>query len=891
MTVDLATLSIKIDSTEAGRAAGELDRLTQSGTKAEQSTDRMGREFVKASSAAGKLRMEESSVRMETERLAREQLKAARSAEVLGQQSQRTSVQMATVTRNAGAQRAGMQQLSYQLGDVSTMFALGARPMQIFASQGAQVVQAIQLMAGTSRGFIGLLAGPWGIAITSAVTVLGTLGMAYMNAADDAEEAVSNLDRALQRFRRGLAETSDLSTAMTKATKERVGLLAQLAAEERRLASAEAARSIPGAAAQGVEAANQQAAAARERIRSIEGEIRAIDNRMESAIEEANLRSRLDREAAARADSRETSEGRTARATAASTARTREDTEAIDEKRAAVAALAAEQAKQQKIEQYETNYKNKITEEAEEMRRVEEAAERERMRAQEELRRQQETDFRQLAGLYEELFTGGIDSVWDVFKKLGIAAISEVAAQWTLSLLAGNAQGSPAGNPLAAIFGDIVGAPAAANDNGGILGVASSASSVMGGGSFGGGLVGNPVTSALAAVPGLGQAIAAVVLTQAIGKGIEDLTGLQFSQTGGLFGGLVGGFVLGALKSRKGGVTIDGQEILSTFGKEKYQQNGLSAADSIFGTLSQIAEALGGELTDAGRVSIGERKGNIRVDPLGLGNTKTGKGAIDFGDDLEAAIAFAIQDLLTDGVLTGISQASQNLLKSGGDIEKQIEKALLIESVPKLLKQRLDPLGAALDEIDEQFQNLADALREGGATAQQFADAERLYNLEREAAAEQFGQSATQLQEYLDSLAFGSNSPLSVRSQLASARDSFSQFEQAILAGETVDVNAFTSSAQTLLGLSRQANASSSGFFADFDRIRDLTQMAIENVDSGALQDGSVVFAQQTAANTRAQAQMQEDTNALLRDIRDRLPGTNDNTSGAVSWLAEQRGF
>lgn len=948
MTVDLATLSIKIDSTEAGRASGELDRLTQSGTRAEQTTDRMGREFVKASSAAGKLRMEEAAVRMETERLAREQLKAARSSEVLAQQSQRASTQMAVVTRSAGAQRAGMQQLSYQIGDVATMFALGARPMQIFASQSGQVVQAIQLMSGASRGFMGLLAGPWGIAVTSAVTVLGTLGMAYLSAGDDAEEAVSKLDTALARFRRGLAETSDLSNVMTEATRERVGLLAELAAEERKLASAEAARSIPGAAAQGVEAANRQAAAARERIEAINSEINSIDSRMQSAISEADLRNRLDREAAARADERAEAEERGTRATRSRTATISDAQKVLEQNKRTVdnyierlddeyarltlsdeAYRAREVAKMRDIAATQGQIdaindlvkkigeENALRDQADARRANLEAEQRaieKRTRierdAQEELRRQQEEDFRDLANVYEDLFTGGIDNVWDVFRKQGLSAISQIAAQWTLALLSGNAMtpGQAAGqvlggpnSPLGTIFSGMF----PANDNGtwdksagtkqggyGYFGgdpLASSASSLQS--VLGSGAVGFGIGSVIG---GIGSSVGGSSTGGSIGGAIGGAAGSIIPGVGTILGSAIGsilGSVVGGLLggSQKGGVTIDGSSVISSFGKDKFQQNGLSAADSIFGTLAQIADALGGDLTSSGRVSIGERKGNIRVDPFGLGNTKTGKGAIDFGQDLEAAIAFAIQDLLTDGVLTGISQASQNLLRKGGDLEKQLEKALLIESVPKLLKERLDPLGAALDEIDEQFQKLADALREGGATAQQFADAERLYNLEREAAAEQLGQSASALQEYLDSLAFGSNSPLSVRSQLASARDSFAQYEQAILSGEAVDVNAFTSSAQTLLGLSRQANASSSGFFSDFDRIRMLTQMAIENVDSGALQDGSVVFAQQTASATQSIANMQEDTNALLRDIRDRLSG--GATDVDYSWFIDNRSF
>lgn len=77
-----------------------------------------------------------------------------------------------TVTQMTGAQRAGMQQLSFQLNDVATMYALGARPMQIFASQAGQVTQAIQMVTGGTSRLAAFLGGPWGLALTSATIVL-----------------------------------------------------------------------------------------------------------------------------------------------------------------------------------------------------------------------------------------------------------------------------------------------------------------------------------------------------------------------------------------------------------------------------------------------------------------------------------------------------------------------------------------------------------------------------------------------------------------------------------------------------------------------------------------------------------------------------------------------
>jgi hypothetical protein len=91
------------------------------------------------------------------------------------QSAQRFDRAMTQVNRSTGQLRAGQQQLAFQLGDIAAQFGSGTSAMQIFAQQSGQVVQAIGLMAGTSRGFIGFLAGPWGVALTAATTLLLTL--------------------------------------------------------------------------------------------------------------------------------------------------------------------------------------------------------------------------------------------------------------------------------------------------------------------------------------------------------------------------------------------------------------------------------------------------------------------------------------------------------------------------------------------------------------------------------------------------------------------------------------------------------------------------------------------------------------------------------------------
>jgi hypothetical protein len=104
------------------------------------------------------------------------------------------------VTEKTGAQRMGMQQLGYQLGDVATMWSLGAKPAQIFGSQIGQITQAVQLMSGGTSKFAAFLGGPWGIALSVALIVLAPF-IGKLLEGNDA------LDDAVQKLRKDAEET------------------------------------------------------------------------------------------------------------------------------------------------------------------------------------------------------------------------------------------------------------------------------------------------------------------------------------------------------------------------------------------------------------------------------------------------------------------------------------------------------------------------------------------------------------------------------------------------------------------------------------------------------------------------------------------------------------
>lgn len=100
------------------------------------------------------------------------------------------------VTASSGQMRAGMQQLSFQIGDVATQFASGTKPMIIFAQQSGQIIQALSLMTTKATGLLGFLGGPWGMIITAATIVLAPFIAKLFEAADTSKLLKDRLELA-----------------------------------------------------------------------------------------------------------------------------------------------------------------------------------------------------------------------------------------------------------------------------------------------------------------------------------------------------------------------------------------------------------------------------------------------------------------------------------------------------------------------------------------------------------------------------------------------------------------------------------------------------------------------------------------------------------------------
>ena len=524
--------------------------------------------------------------------------------------------------------------------------------------------------------------------------------------------------------------------------------------------------------------------------------------------------------------------------------------------------------------------------------------ERDAAAAREAAHAREEEMVRDLAALYGDLFSGHVGNIWSNFKRLGIEAISEIAARWTLARLAG--QPFDAAGALGSISskGGIIGALAGAI---GGKGGATKAGALggLGGASGAGGLLG----SVGAAAPYAAAALVAVQLLSGVFKktphGAAVISGFGDAETSGKLGG----------------------ELTGT-------------AKSVQSGLTSIAEQLGATLGTF-NVSIGKYKDNFRVSASGssaVGNKKFSKKAgadlIYDGKDEAEAIRIAIGNAIKDGVFGGISDASKRILESDQDLDGAIAKALSIEELPKKLRARLDPLGAAIDDVDAKYKRLADTLKEGGASAQQIADARQLWSLERDDAVKQIGDASAVLKNYLTTLTLGSDSPLSGRQQIDAAEAAFAPFaaQIAALTGGKAQVDAlrasgasaesiaaaeaaqraraggfdqqgFASSAEQLLALKRRGGASTDQFFDAYNRIKELTARASGLIDATVPTRGAVVdpFIELTAKATQNTVSILDTQTGILNAINDNLAAiaANGGTSiaGLGGFIGSRRGF
>jgi hypothetical protein len=414
----------------------------------------------------------------------------------------------------------------------------------------------------------------------------------------------------------------------------------------------------------------------------------------------------------------------------------------------------------------------------------------------------------------------------------------------------------------------------------------------------------NKLASSVGGVLGnvAGKALGSTIST-AIGGALGQTLGSAAGPIGSILGGVLGNVVGGLLTKPQYGTAIltNATDKVSATGRGSSSTKAASGlAGSVQQGLTQLADQLGATLGNFDTV-VGMFDGKYRVRTTAAG--WDGKGALDFkgnsknnlhdfGDDQQAAIQFAIADAVRDGAIQGLSAASSRILQIGQDLGKAVEKVTMIESIPKDLKAMLDPVGAAVDALNLKWKRTVDALKEGGASAEQMAQAQRLYDLQLQQTLNSTQAAAATLKDFRDGLKLGSNSPYSLRDQEATALSKLQPYLDQISAGQSVDQDKYRAAAEAFLAVERQMYGSTQAYFDALDTVQAATNRAISAIENVAPITPAVEspFVKATAANTQAVAEMTEQTNALLARIASRLDALGGGSAGS-EFVGTARGF
>jgi tape measure domain-containing protein len=405
----------------------------------------------------------------------------------------------------------------------------------------------------------------------------------------------------------------------------------------------------------------------------------------------------------------------------------------------------------------------------------------------------------------------------------------------------------------------------------------------------------------------------------AIASGFAQALGIKQSQTGaqiggaaggllgqatgipglGLIGGLLGG-TIGALFSKpkygSASVSLDqyGQAVggTGTGNSSAAATAATGSAKSVADGINQIASQLGATISNLPGVTIGTFDGKARVATTSTSkslnyNNFNSSQLQDFGKDGEAdAIAYAVRYSIQNAVISGISAASKKIIASGQDLEQAINKAIVIESIPKRLLQLTDPVKYAVSNLNDEFSKMISYLKEGGATAEQFADAQKLYDLERADAIKQATtQAADQIDQFIKDMVGGSSSPLNKKSTYDNAASDLASFKSDIANGKVVDQDKLLEAARNFQDASRALNGSSSSFFDDFDMLRSLLEKARDNA---GITDVSTLPASPFANDSTVQAAISSLQNASADATKaqtDTLSGKLDQVTAAINSL------
>lgn len=350
-----------------------------------------------------------------------------------------------------------------------------------------------------------------------------------------------------------------------------------------------------------------------------------------------------------------------------------------------------------------------------------------------------------------------------------------------------------------------------------------------------------------------------------IGGALGSFAGPIGSAVGGLLGGIVGGMFKKA-KWATGQIDLVGGDIATgsvNGNKNAYRENAGVAGGAVGSSIEQIAESLGAIITGDPNISIGQYKGAWRVSSTGRTGKLKGKysDVTDFGDDGEAAVAYAAQLAIQQGVLSGLSSFADRALRNSndGNFESVLATATQFENLMKELAAFDDPLGAAVDNVNSSLDKLISQMKGYGATADDLAQVERYRSIQLDKIIADQTSSLRDLQKTLS----GEGSGRTVLQRLNSSLDEYAGYQADLASGKSIDNDAFASLANEIFGLAGSAYGTSTGQFQSI-----LSMLKSDNAAAISATEDRVMASQDAAA---AAQQKLVEQNAAAAQQRDQL--------------------
>lgn len=193
-----------------------------------------------------------------------------------------------TLVGQSNAMRAGFQNAGFQISDFAVQVGGGTSAIRAASQQAPQLIQAMSMMGAGADGakgkfatFTRFMGGPWGAAITVAVSVLGALASSYYNSAeasDTKKDATKDLTDAINELHSATVREAQSTWASIQTDIDKANSLRTRANEARAAAVAE------------LELARARAAGARESVSPGAPGYSNMFNVGEQAKQEAEMR-------------------------------------------------------------------------------------------------------------------------------------------------------------------------------------------------------------------------------------------------------------------------------------------------------------------------------------------------------------------------------------------------------------------------------------------------------------------------------------------------------------------------------------------------------------------------------------------------------------------------